>query len=77
MPDWVAIAHLPSCKVRRTLHRWSIEVPRAIIPNRQRKMHSFYTLHGDGRTAARQLDAATTTGDRTRGSCQSGRRRQW
>ena len=34
MPDWVAVAHLPSYKVRRTLHRWSIEVPRAIMPNR-------------------------------------------
>ena len=34
MPDWVAVAHLPSYKVRRILHRWSIEVPRAIMPNR-------------------------------------------
>ena len=46
MPDWVAVAHLPSYKVRRTLHRWSIEVPRAIMPNRQRTMHSFYTAAG-------------------------------
>ena len=35
MPDWVAVARLPSHKVRRTLRRWSIEVPRAITPNRQ------------------------------------------
>ena len=46
MPDLVAVAHLPSCKVRRTLHRWSIEVPRKIMPNRQRTMHSFYTAAG-------------------------------
>ena len=46
MLDWVAVAHLPSYKVRRTLQRWSIEVPRAIIPNRQRTMHSFYTAAG-------------------------------
>ena len=46
MPDWVAVAHLPSCKVRRVLHRWSIEVPRAILPNRQRTMRSFYTAAG-------------------------------
>ena len=47
MPDWVAVAHLPSYKVRRTLHRWSIEVPRAIMPNRQRTMHSYYTATGE------------------------------
>ena len=46
MPDWVAVAHLPSYKVRRTLRRWSVEVPRAIMPNRQRTMHSFYTAAG-------------------------------
>ena len=46
MPDWVAVAHLPSYKVRRTLQRWSVEVPRAIMPNRQRTMHSFYTATG-------------------------------
>ena len=46
MPDWVAVAHLPSYKVRRTLHRWSIEMPRAIMPNRQRTMHSFYMATG-------------------------------
>ena len=46
MPDWVAVAHLPSYKIRRTLHRCSIEVPRAIMPNRQRTMHSFYTATG-------------------------------
>ena len=46
MPDWVAVSHLPSCKVRRTPHRWSIEVPREIMPNRQRKVHSFYTAAG-------------------------------
>ena len=46
MPDWVAVAHLPSYEVWRTLHRWSIEVPRAIMPNRQRTMHSFYTAAG-------------------------------
>ena len=46
MPDWVAVAHLPSYKVRRILQRWSIEVPRAIMPNRQRTMHSFYTTTG-------------------------------
>ena len=46
MPDWVAVAHLPSYNVRRTLRRWSIEVPRAIMPNRQRTMHSFYTATG-------------------------------
>ena len=35
MSDWDAVAHLPSYKIRRTLHRWSItEVPRAIMPNR-------------------------------------------
>ena len=46
MPDWVTVAYLSSYKVRRTLHRWSIEVPRAIMPNRQRTMHSFYTTAG-------------------------------
>ena len=46
MPDWVAVAHLPSYKIRRTLHRWSIEVPRAIMPNRQRTMRSFCTVAG-------------------------------
>ena len=46
MPDWVAVAHLPSYKVRRILQRWSVEVPRAIMPNRQRTMHSFYTTAG-------------------------------
>ena len=46
MPDWVAVAHLPSYKVRRTLQRWLIEVPRAVMPNRQRTMHSFYTTTG-------------------------------
>ena len=60
MPDWGAVANLPSYKVRRTLQRWSIEVPRAIIPNRQRTMRSFYTAAG-GRTAASQLGIATTT----------------
>ena len=46
MPDWVAVAHLPSYKVRRTLHRWSVEVPRAVMPNRQRTMHSFDAATG-------------------------------
>ena len=46
MPDWVAVAHLPSYKVQRTLQRWSVEVPRAIMPNRQRTMQSFYTATG-------------------------------
>ena len=46
MPDWAAVAHLPSCKIRRILHRWSVEVPRAIMPNRQRTMHSFHTAAG-------------------------------
>ena len=46
MLDWVAVAHLPSYKVRRTLHRWFVEVPRAIMPNRQRTMPSFYTAPG-------------------------------
>ena len=46
MPDWVAVAHLPSYKVRRLLQRWSVEVPRAIMPNRQRTMHSFYATAG-------------------------------
>lgn len=46
MPDWVAVAHLPSYKVRRILYRWSVEAPRAIMPNRQRTMHSFYTAAG-------------------------------
>ena len=52
MPDWVAVAHLPSFKVRRTLHRWTIEVPRAIMPNRQRTMGSFYTATGAARLPA-------------------------
>ena len=46
MPVWVVVAHLPSYKVQRTLQRWSVEVPRAIMPNRQRTMHSFYTATG-------------------------------
>ena len=46
MPDWVAVAHLSSYKDRRILHRWSVEVPRAIMPNRQRTMHCFYTAAG-------------------------------
>ena len=33
MPDWVAVAHLPSYKVRRLLHKWSVEVPRVLMPN--------------------------------------------
>ena len=41
IPDWVAVGHLPSYKVRRTLHRWSVEVPRAIMPNQQQTMQSF------------------------------------
>ena len=47
MPDWVAVAHLPSYKVRRTFQRWSVDVPRAIMPNRQRTMRSFYTATGE------------------------------
>ena len=46
VPDWVAVAHLPSYKVRRTFQRWSVDVPRAIMPNRQRTMRSFYTATG-------------------------------
>ena len=46
MPDWVAVAHLPSYKVRRILHKWSVEVPRALIPNRQRALHSFFSAAG-------------------------------
>jgi len=46
MSDWVAVANLPSYKVRRTLRRWSIEVSRAIMPNRQRTMNRFYTATG-------------------------------
>ena len=46
MPDWVAVAHLPSFKVRHILRRWLVEAPRAIMPNRQRTMHSFHTAAG-------------------------------
>ena len=46
MPDWAAMAHLPSYNIRRILHRWSVEVPKAIMPNRQRTMHSFFTAAG-------------------------------
>ena len=67
MPDWVAVAHLPSYKVRRTLQRWLIEVPRAVMPNRQRTMHSFYTTTGarlsTGPTA--QLGPSATAAGRT------------
>ena len=41
MPDWVAVAHLPLYKIRRILDNWSIEVPRALMPNRQRSLRSF------------------------------------
>ena len=46
MPDWVAVAHLPSYKIRRILHKWSIEVPRALMPNRQGELHSFISAAG-------------------------------
>ena len=46
MPEWVAVAHLPSCKIRSILHKWSVEVPRAIMPNRQRTPRSFFTAAG-------------------------------
>ena len=36
MPDRVAVAYLSSYKVRRILYKWSVEVPRALMPNRQR-----------------------------------------
>ena len=52
VPGWVAVARLPSYKVRRILHRWSVEVPRAIMPNRQRTMHSFHTASGARVSAA-------------------------
>ena len=34
MPDWVAVAHKPPYKIRRILHKWSVEVPRALMPDR-------------------------------------------
>ena len=46
MPDWVAVAHLPPYKVQRILYRWSVEAPRAIMPNRQRTIYSFHTAAG-------------------------------
>ena len=70
MPDWVAVAHLPSYKIRRTLQRWLIEVPRAVMPNRQRTMHSFYTTTGARLSAASmtQPGQSATAVDRTTGT---------
>ena len=52
MLDWVAVAHLPSYKVRRILNKWSVEVPRALMPNRQRTLHSFLSAAGARGSAA-------------------------
>ena len=46
MPDWVAVAHLPSYKVRQLLHKWPVEVPKALMLNRQRTLHSFLSAVG-------------------------------
>ena len=63
MPDWVAVAHLPSYNIRRTLHRWSTEVPRAIImPNRQQTTRSFYTATGARSPADPAPSPAQATG---------------
>ena len=52
MPGWVAVAHLPSYKVRRILHKWSVEVTRAVMPNRERALHSFFSAAGARGSAA-------------------------
>ena len=50
MPDWVAVAQLPSYKVRRILHNWSVEVPRALMP--KRALNSFVSAAGARGSAA-------------------------
>ena len=58
MPDWVAVAHLPSYKVRRTLQRIRRGTSR---DNAKPATDDAQLLHGDGSAAARQLGTATTT----------------
>ena len=67
MPDWVAVAYLPSYKVRRTLHRWSIEVPRAITA--ESATNNAQLLHGGRRTGA---DCAGTTAGTGGSPCANG-----
>ena len=68
MPDWVAVAHhLPSYKVRRLLHKWTVEIPKALMPNRQRTLRSFFSAAGTQGAAAaataRPTAAAATAAD--------------
>ena len=65
MPDWVAVAHLPSHKVRRLLGKWSVEILKALMPNRQRALHSFFSAAGApvAAAAARPTTPAATAAD--------------
>ena len=57
MPDWVAVAHLPSYKIRRLMHKCSVEVPKTLMPNRQRTLRSFLsTVSERGLAAPAQLE---------------------
>ena len=70
MPDWVAVAHLPSYKVRRILHKWSVEVPKALMPNRQRALCSFFSAAG-ARGSAAPAPLPTSAQQPLRQRCQS------
>ena len=52
MPDWVAVAHLASYKVRRLLQKCSVEIPKALMPNRQRTLRSLFSAAGAQDSAA-------------------------
>ena len=42
MPGWVAVAALPSYRIRRIMAKWAREVPRAVLPNSQRTIRSYF-----------------------------------
>jgi len=46
MPDWVAVAGLPSQKVRRPLSNWEAEISRSLLPDGQRTLHSYFGRKG-------------------------------
>ena len=67
VPDWVvAVAHhLPSYKVGRLLHKWTVEIPKVLMPNRQRTLRSFFSAAGAPGAAgtARPTAPAATAAD--------------
>ena len=67
VPDWVvAVAHhLPSYKVGRLLHKWAVEIPKVLMPNRQRTLRSFFSAAGAPGAAgtARPTAPAATAAD--------------